>query len=85
MTVHKAITTHSKNQAQMVATFKKMDLQREAEIEKVLNLRNENKPFSLDEVNKITKEMNEFRKQANFELPVRKLVTEEMVNAYFGK
>jgi hypothetical protein len=85
MTVHKAISTHSKNQANMVKTFQQMDEMRELAIDKVFSLAKNDEPFSLEEVNKISKEMNEYRKQVNFELPERKIVTKEMVLQFLSK
>jgi uncharacterized protein YfkK (UPF0435 family) len=82
MTVHKAITKHSQSQANTIKTFKEMDLRREQAIENVLKLAKQKQPFSVDEINNITKEMNLFRKQANVGLPERKHVTLEMVNDY---
>jgi hypothetical protein len=85
MTVHKAISAHSKNQATMVATFKKMETNRELAIEQAIQLARNNEDFSVHEINEITKDMNAFRKQVNFELPERKLVTKEMVIQYVKK
>ncbi|OZM57466.1 hypothetical protein CIB95_08410 [Lottiidibacillus patelloidae] len=85
MTVHKAISTHSKNQAKMVKTFQQMDELREEAINTMLTLAKNNEPFSLEEVNNISKKMNEYRKQVNFELPERKLVTKEMVFQFLSK
>lgn len=81
--VHKAITAHSQKQNHIVKTFLQLDELREYYIEESVKLCQENKPFSVDKINEVTKRINELAK--NGIAPVRKLVTEEMVCEYANR
>lgn len=78
--VHEAITNHSKKQHQLVKTFIDLEGKREAFIEEAVHLCKQNKPYMVERINVITKEMNELAQ--NGIVPVRKYVTEEMVREY---
>ncbi|HHW38584.1 MAG TPA: YpbS family protein [Bacillales bacterium] len=86
MSVHHAISNHSENQHYIVKRFTELDQQRESCIEKAVELCKKNEPFSTDEMNAVTKEMNELGKKGIVtSLPVRKQVTVEMVKEYVVK
>lgn len=86
MSVHHAISNHSEKQHYIVKRFTELEQQREAYIEKAIQLCKKGEPFSTDEINAVTKEMNELCKKGIVtSLPVRKTVTIEMVKAYVDK
>lgn len=86
MSVHQAISNHSEKQHYIVKRFTELDQQREFYIEKAIEMCKKGKPFSTDEINAVTKEMNELGKKGIVtSLPVRKLVTVEMVREYADK
>ena len=86
MSVHHAISKHSENQHYIVSRFMELDGQREAFIERAIELCKKGEPFSTDDINAVTKEMNELGKKGIVtSLPVRKLVTVEMVKEYAGR
>lgn len=86
MSVHHEISKHSENQHYVVSRFAELDQLREAYIEKALELCKKGEPFSTDDINAVTKEMNELGKRGIVtSLPVRKLVTVEMVKEYVAK
>lgn len=86
MSVHHAISNHSEKQHYIVKRFTELEQQREAYIEKAIQLCKKGEPFSTDEINAGTKEVNELCKKGIVtSLPVRKTVTIEMVKAYVDK
>lgn len=86
MSVHHEISKHSENQHYIVKRFTELDQQREAYIEKAVQKCKNGEPFITDEINAITKEMNELGKKGIVtSLPVRQQVTVEMVKEYVGK
>lgn len=86
MSVHHAISKHSESQHYIVKRFTKLDQQREAYIETAIQMCKKGEPFSTDEINAVTKEMNELGKKGIVtSLPVRKQVTVEMVKEYVDK
>lgn len=83
MSVHHAISNHSEKQHYIVSRFTELDQKREQYIEKAVELCKKGEPFSTDEINAVTKEMNALGKKGIVtSLPVRKLVTVEMVKEY---
>ncbi|WP_102346503.1 DUF2533 family protein [Bacillus sp. Marseille-P3661] len=86
MSVHKAISSHSEKQHYIVKTFTELDAKRERYIEKAVQQCMNNQPFSIKEINEITKEMNELSKKGIVtSLPVRQQVSDEMVQEYVQK
>ena len=83
MEVHEAITAHSRKQNEVVKAFLHLDAQREAAIEAAVSLALNGKPFSVDVINVVTKQINELAK--NGIAQQRKIVTEEMVMEYVGR
>ncbi|WP_416826681.1 YpbS family protein [Ectobacillus polymachus] len=80
MEVHEAIASHSQKQHHIVATFFKLDQDREKAIETAVKLCQKESPFSVDPINEITKKINDLAKQGI--VPTRKFVTKEMVQEY---
>ncbi|MGG2092818.1 YpbS family protein [Bacillus sp. S13(2024)] len=83
MEVHAAITEHSRKQNEVVKAFLQLEAQREAAIEAAVSLALNGKPFSVDVINMVTKQINELAK--NGIAQQRKIVTEEMVMEYVGR
>ncbi|MFD3446048.1 YpbS family protein [Microbacteriaceae bacterium 4G12] len=83
MEVHKAITAHSKKQNAIVNEFLTLEAQREAAIEAAVSLCSKGQPFSTVAINEATAKINELAKQGI--APVRKHVTEEMVQDYVAR
>ncbi|WP_020059545.1 DUF2533 family protein [Bacillus sp. 123MFChir2] len=83
MEVHVAITAHSRKQNEVVKAFLQLDAQREAAIEAAVSLALNEKPFSVDVINMVTKQINELAKHGIAQQ--RKIVTEEMVMEYVGR
>ncbi|NSL52650.1 YpbS family protein [Calidifontibacillus erzurumensis] len=86
MSVHHAISKHSEKQHAIVKKFLELDQKREAYIEKAIELCKKGLPFSTEDINAVTKEMNELRSTGIVNsLPERKYVTVEMVKEYVEK
>ncbi|WP_242217499.1 YpbS family protein [Bacillus cereus group sp. BfR-BA-01380] len=83
MEVHEAITAHSRKQNEVVKAFLQLEAQREAAIEAAVSLASNGKPFSVDVINMVTKQINDLAK--NGIAQQRKIVTEEMVMEYVGR
>ena len=81
--VHEAISKHSNKQHQIVKAFLQLEQQRESYIDQAVALAKENKPFSVDQINRVTSEINTLAK--NGIAPTRKVVTEEMVLEYVSR
>ncbi|TYR79994.1 DUF2533 family protein [Priestia megaterium] len=84
MSVHKAISAHSKKQHELVKSFVGLDTMREQAIEAAVALCKEGKNFSVDNINAVTQQINELAKN-NGIVPTRKYVTEEMVKEYVNR
>lgn len=80
MNVHEAISKHVGGQNQTINEFLQLDYYRETLIEEAIELCRQNKPFTTDRINEITKEMNSLNMKG--ELPKRKLVSVEMVEEF---
>ena len=86
MSVHHAISNHSENQHYIVKRYTELDQQREAYIAKAVELCKNGQQFSTNDINAVTKEMNELGKKGIVtSLPVRQQVTVEMVKEYVNK
>jgi hypothetical protein len=80
MSVHTAITAHSKKQHDHIEAFLLLDQLREQAIEQALQQCINNEPFSIAEINQISRKINEHALKGIS--PVRKLVTEQMIQEY---
>jgi hypothetical protein len=78
--VHEAISKHSKKQHEIVKQFLQLEQMREYYIEEAVTLCKQHKPFSVDNINAVTRRINELAKKGI--APTRKLVTEDMVREY---
>ena len=81
--VHQAITAHSQKQHALIRAFAQLDAKREAYIEEAVALCQRGEPFSVHNINGVTKQMNELAR--NGILPQRKYVTVDMVKEYVQK
>ncbi|WP_409253876.1 YpbS family protein [Bacillus sp. SCS-153A] len=80
MSVHKAITEHSKKQNTIAKEFLQLDQQREHYIDEAVSLCLKGEPFSTDKINAVTKRINDEARLGI--VPERKYVTVEMVKDY---
>ncbi|MBD8068155.1 DUF2533 family protein [Bacillus sp. PS06] len=78
--VHEEISKHSKKQHEIVKTFLTLENQRESFIAEAVSLAKEDLPFSVDQINIVTKQINELAR--NGIAPTRKIVTPDMVIEY---
>lgn len=83
MSVHKAITAHSRKQHDHIEAFLHMDQLREQAIEQALQQSSNNESIRIDEINRITREINNHALQGIS--PVRQLVTERMIEDYANR
>jgi hypothetical protein len=83
MSVHKEISEHSRKQNQVVMTFLQLEQQREAYIEEAIVHCQENKPFTTEKINEVTKRINELARKGI--APQRKLVTKDMVEEFVSR
>ncbi|WLR43687.1 YpbS family protein [Bacillus carboniphilus] len=81
--VHKEITKHSNSQHQHVKSFLHLEQLRETLIDEAVSLCRQNKPFDVQKINQVTKEMNHLSQRGI--VPTRKMVTPEMVHEYVKK
>ncbi|MGM0844674.1 MAG: YpbS family protein [Bacillota bacterium] len=80
MSVHKAITNHSREQNAIAKDFIRMDQQRENYIDEAVSLCLRGEPFTTDKINEVTKRINDEARLGI--VPERKYVTIEMVEKY---
>jgi hypothetical protein len=80
MSVHTAITAHSKKQHDHIEAFLKLDLSREDAIEQTIQKCLANEPFNVQEINQITLQINEHARKGIS--PTRKIVSEAMILQY---
>lgn len=80
MSVHAAISEHSRKQHLHLNEFRQLDELRESFIEEALRLCRDGKPFSVESINEATREINRLAGQGIS--PVRIMVTEDMVREY---
>ncbi|MFS0823030.1 YpbS family protein [Bacillus sp. 1P02SD] len=78
--VHEAITKHSNAQHNIVKTFVTLEQKRELFIDEAVALAKQNKEFTVDKINQVTIEMNKLAQKGI--VPLRKLVTADMVKEY---
>jgi hypothetical protein len=80
MSVHTAITAHSKKQHDHIELFLQLDQLREQAIDQAVQQCLANQPFNVAEINQISRDINELAKKGIS--PTRKLVSEEMIQHY---
>jgi hypothetical protein len=83
--VHRLLTTHILTKERAIRKFNELDLLREAEIERVITLCKEGKPFLTDAINEITEQMKQLGRENLLNFPERKWVTVPMVKEYVQK
>ena len=83
MSVHKAISEHSRKQNQVVMNFLQLEQQRETYIEEAIVLCRQQQPYTTDKINKVTNQINELARKGI--APQRKLVTKEMVEEFVSR
>jgi hypothetical protein len=81
--VHHAITAHSNRQHAIVRKFLQLDAEREKYVEEAVSSCLKGKPFTVDAINAVTKQINDLAKQGI--VPQRKYVTPAMVQEYVEK
>jgi len=84
VSVHKALSDHAKKLNAILTHYANLDREREFYIEEALSLFERGLPFTTDNINSITNEMNKLSKKIE-NLPPRKLVTKEMVEEYANR
>ncbi|WP_462413432.1 DUF2533 family protein [Neobacillus sp. Marseille-QA0830] len=82
MSVHKDLIKHASKQNKSYLEFLALDELRETYIEEAISLCKEGKPFTTDKINEVTSEMNRINLRI---IPLRKLVTKEMVMEYVNQ
>lgn len=82
MSVHKELAQHAEKQNKIYQQFLSLDELREKYIEEAVVLCKEGKPFTTDKINEVTNRMNKISLRFT---PVRKNVTNEMVEEYVKK
>lgn len=82
MSVHKDLAKHAEKQNTLYREFLQLDQLREAYIEEAVELCKAGKDFSVDNINMVTKQMNQINLRI---VPHRKLVTTEMIKEYVEK
>ncbi len=80
MSVHTAISAHSKKQHDHIEAFLQLDQLREQAIEQVLQQCLNKEPFSIAAINQLSRQINAHALKGIS--PVRKLVTEQMIIDY---
>ncbi len=83
MSVHKAITSHSSKQNQLVQEFMILDELRERAIDEAVQLCQAGEAFTTDRINQVTQQINTLARIGV--VPQRKLVSTEMVEEYVQK
>jgi len=83
MSVHTAITAHSKKQHDHIEKFLYLDQLREQAIEVALQKCKQNQAFNVVEINQISRKINEHALHGIS--PSRKLISEEMITEYAAR
>ncbi|WP_042355694.1 DUF2533 family protein [Bacillus rubiinfantis] len=82
MSVHKDLIQHAQKQNEQYRYFLQLDELREKYIEETLVLCQQNKPFTTDKINEVTKRINAINLRI---IPERKLVSKEMIVEYANR
>ncbi|MBN6186229.1 DUF2533 family protein [Aneurinibacillus sp. BA2021] len=77
MSVHEAITAHSAKQAEYITLYRKLDVMREARIERAVEQCKNGEEPDVETINEVTNQINQLAQRHH--LPPRKMVTVEMV------
>lgn len=80
MSVHEAISKHSRKQHMHLTAFQELDERRERAIEQAVGQYLRGEPYSLDAINSITAQINSHAKHGIS--PTRQYVTADMLEAY---
>jgi len=80
MSVHEAITAHTRKMHSHLEVFQALDAEREQAIEKAVQACKAGQTFSVEEINRATARINEHAKHGIS--PVRPFVTEQMLLDY---
>ena len=80
MSVHKDISLHAEKQNQLFNKFALLEQKREDYIQEAIELCKAGKEFTTDFINEVTLQINELANQRL--VPIRKIVTPEMVREY---
>ncbi|TDF98129.1 YpbS family protein [Paenibacillus piri] len=83
MSVHEAITRHTRSMHAHLEAFQLLDRQREEAIDQALALCAAGQPFTVDAINRVTTQINEHAKHGIS--PTRPYVTEAMVKEYANR
>ncbi|OLP65049.1 hypothetical protein BACPU_20050 [Bacillus pumilus] len=78
--VHEEISAHSQKQHAHIQSFLALEQKREQAIDATVTRCEQNEPFTTDEINAITSQMNELARGGI--VPMRKHVTTDMVKEY---
>jgi hypothetical protein len=84
VSVHKALTNHANKLNAILTQYANFDREREYYIEEALTLYDRGLPFTTDQINAITIQMNKLSNIIE-NLPPRQLVTNEMVVEYANR
>jgi Protein of unknown function (DUF2533) len=80
VSVHKDISLHAEKQNQLFNKFALLEQKREDYIQEAIELCKAGKEFTTDFINEVTLQINELANQRL--VPIRKIVTPEMVREY---
>ncbi|WP_062232021.1 DUF2533 family protein [Fictibacillus sp. FJAT-27399] len=83
MSVHQEISKHSSRQHAIVSEFLRLEQRRENLIDIAVEQCGKGLPFSVKEINEVSKQMNQLAQKGI--VPQRKLITEQMVKEYAHK
>ncbi|MFS0656753.1 YpbS family protein [Bacillus sp. 179-C3.3 HS] len=78
--VHEEISAHSQKQHAHIQSFLALEQKREQAIDEAVTKCGQNEPFTTDQINRITAQMNELARGGI--VPIRKHVTVDMVKEY---
>ncbi len=82
MSVHKALSTHAQKQNAIYKHFLALDEKREQHIEEAIELCKQGKEFTTYKINEVTTQINQMNMRI---VPVRKIVTVEMIQEYVDR
>lgn len=77
MSVHHEISKKVNQTVSLVDSYRRLDMQRESEIAKVLEQAKNGEDFSVEAINQATEQINQFASKHH--LPSRKWVTKQMI------
>ncbi|MFE5320443.1 YpbS family protein [Paenibacillus sp. NPDC056579] len=83
MSVHEAITAHTRKMHSHLEQFQLLDEQREAAIDQAIAQCKSGQPFTVEVINRITASINEHAKHGIS--PTRPYVTEDMVRDHVNR